>query len=250
MRHLKQSVARGIIAALVITACSDSTMHPFSPARLSVRAAQQNPNTTTVPVDFVKGKGADISNDGIDSALTEINKVFEKAGIKFTRNTVSTLADSTVPQNPTDNGPNAPLTDDEKKVADAGEKTAKAQPDNGKLTVIIVEDFKGATPAQKPAAGKTVVGKGPVLIADPFHTEAKSLGMVPFWVVLAHELGHALGLTHKVLNSDKNYAHQQNGQYTAPNLMGNPEDRDSTELTEDQIKELQKGAHRFKQGGK
>ncbi|MDQ6886934.1 MAG: hypothetical protein M3068_06525 [Gemmatimonadota bacterium] len=234
------------MAALLVTACSDSRTHPIAPAPLSARAAQEKPKTVTVPVDFVKGDGAHVSDDGIDSALAEINKVFERAGIKFTRNTVSTITDPTVPKTPTDNGPNAPLTDEERKVAEAGEKSAKEQPNNAKLTVVIVEDFKGATPHQKPAAGKTVVGKGPVLIADPFRTEARSLGMVPFWVVLAHELGHALGLTHKVLDSDKNYANQQNGQYKAPNLMGNPEDKDSTELTEDQIKELRKGAQRFK----
>ena len=66
-----------------------------------------------------------------------------------------------------------------------------------------------------------------------------------FWHALAHELGHALAFpNHKVLPSDKDYKHQNNGEYAQPNLMA-PESEaknKSNELTPDQIEALKKGA--------
>ena len=244
MRQPFPLVTSGVLA-LLLGACAEPSLPLTSPETLP--AALLAADDVTIPVDFVKGKGADASDDALDKALAKINEVFAGAGITFKKNTVSQFPDSsTAPRTPVDHGPNAPFSKDEQSVADAGVKTAGQQPGAGKLVVVIVEDLVSSNGRSSAVGGKTVVGAGPVVIADPFHVEGRSLGAVPFWIVLAHELAHALGLTHRVLPSDKNYQHQKAGRYTAPNLMGDPEGATDTELTKDQIDVLKAAAPKFK----
>src|SRR5262245_31249874 len=193
-----------------------------------------------VPVDFVKvpqaknGREEDLTADDIDKALGEVNEIFKKCCIKFTRSGFSTLADPAVPSMPAEDGTGegGKFTKEQKDVADAGRKQAKADGDASKLVAVIISKFKNPNRDTSSLQGRTAP-PSTVLITDPFNIERNTLGMTNFPVILAHELGHTLGLSHNVLKSDANYPHQANGRYTSPNLMSPDPDRDSKELTQD-----------------
>jgi hypothetical protein len=111
--------------------------------------------------------------------------------------------------------------------------------------VKIVHNFQSKD--KQPGDSASINGitiNGTILIADPSDVGKNTQGGEEFWHALAHELGHALGLGHKVLPSDKDYKHQKDGEYTQPNLMAPDSDarNKSNDLTPDQIDVLKKAA--------
>ena len=206
------------------------------------------PDTITIPVDFVQGNKAEVTADAIDAALAKLNEIFRGCCIVFTRNSFSPINDPNAPATPTEEGQDK-WTKDMTTVANAGEKAAKTVATPSKLVVVIVQNFNNASrPGHSNING--ITGGSTVLIADPFHVGANTMGGEEFWHTLAHELAHALGLGHKVLKSDAKYPSQQNGEYTAPNLMAREGVPANTELTSDQCDELKKGARKFAPKGK
>jgi len=202
---------------------------------------------TKLKIDFFVNKGAKASEDDLDEALKKLNKLFEKAGIEFTRGSVTELNDPNVPEYPKEGGKDN-ATDDQKKAAEEAKKAAKKLEKPGQFVVKIVHNFQSpGKQAGDPASVNGITIGGTIVIADPFDVGKNTMGGEEFWHALAHELGHALGLGHKVLASDKDYAHQKSGEYTQPNLMAPDSDarNESNELTADQIDALKKAAARL-----
>lgn len=196
---------------------------------------------TEVPVNFVKGNGAEVTQEDIDNALKKLNDdVFKKCDIKFTSKSLNPINDATVPQNPLEGGQDK-WTKDMQDVEKAGRKAAGVA--SNELVVIIVDNFKNPNGPHPRING--ITSGTSILIADPFSVGQNTLGGVEFFQALGHELGHALGLGHKLLKSDEKIENQVNGEYGPPNLMAREGATDNTQLTDDQCDELKKGAKKF-----
>ena len=201
---------------------------------------------TKVPVNFVKGNDAGVTSDQVDAALIKVNEVFKPCDIQFTNNSFVPINDANAPVTPAEEGADK-WTKDMGDVAKAGRaavKDADEKGKQGKLVVVVVKNFKNADPHRQSSINGIDSGST-VLLADPFDVEANTGGQEEFWHTLAHELGHAVGLGHSVLKSDKDYANQANGEYTGPNLMAREGVIGNTELTKDQCDEAKKGAKKY-----
>ena len=220
-------------AILFATACQNKPDEKAPPA----------PKKTELTVDFFTNKGAEIEDKDIDEALKKINELYKGTGIEFKKGSVQPLNDPGIPEFPKEAGKDT-ATDEQKKAAEEAKKADKKLAHPGHIVVKVVHNFLGEKGAGNGASINGIHINGAILIADPADIDKNTMGGEQFWHALAHELGHALGLTHKVLPSDKEYKHQQKGEYTQPNLMAPDSDakNESNELTPDQIEKLKEDA--------
>lgn len=217
------------------------TEQPVTPPKEEPKAEH------VIGLDFVINKGAEITPADVDEALKKVNEAFAASGVGFTRKTFTPANNPKIPQTPESGKVENEASDQQKDVAKEAEKIAKGLPEpHGTITVKVVENFKRPEGGGSKISGIEIGDT--VLIADPFHVQANSFGQDNFSHVLAHELGHVLGLEHEVLKSDKesNYANQKEGRYEDPNAMGNGMHGGSAgEFSKDQIDVIKKKAVRF-----
>ena len=195
-------------------------------------------------LDFFVNKGAELSKEDIDKAIEKLKEVFKPAGITFSPGTVTPLDNPQLPKDPLNAGKDK-STAEQDKCAKEAEAEAKKLKKPGHIIVKVVHNFRD--PDKPEGNSSTVNGitiNGTIVIASPDSIEMNKQGAETFGHALAHEVGHSLGLKHKLLPSDKDIKNQTNGEYADPNLMAPDADERNkcNDLTKDQVEELKKAA--------
>jgi hypothetical protein len=222
-----------------------------TPAQPEGPKEKQDVNETkpdhVIELDFIVNRGAKVTGKEIDDALKKINEAFAKSGVGFARKTLTPVDNKDIPQTPKHGDAENQASDEQKNVAKEAQKIEKGLPaPHGAIPVKVVENFQDPDrPGYSKISGIQIGDV--VLIADPSHVESNSFGQDNFSHVLAHELGHVLGLEHETLASDKGYKGQEGGRYIPPNIMANGSEHGGGpgEFTQDQIDVIKKHAKRF-----
>jgi hypothetical protein len=221
---------------------------PQTPPAVSVQPAVQPKADHVIDLDFIINKGAEITPQDVDAALNKVNEAFAASGVGFSRKTFTPVNNPDMPQTPKEGPGENKSSDEQNKVAKEAAKIAKDLPaPHGAIPVKVVENFGSDRPGVADISGITI--NGVVLIADPVSVVRNSAGRDNFAHVLAHELGHVLGLEHEALESDKKDSRVENGRYIPPDAMGNGIEKsggeDAGTFTPDQIDVIKKKAVKF-----